>query len=268
MSQVAADLVEGQVEEVRLLGDIDIDDGDGVQTEPSRRDEPLVAADDDWSSWRARTGCTKPNSRRLRSGLELGVADLAGVGRVGAQVVDWDLDDLEIAAGTAGMLPSGSRRANKKDACPLGSKRPHSGGFSTRILPVRPAPVVTLAGLSPNQRITWLISAGMYPGDRVNFARDGERHDRFGSESRVAVILRVGRQPASKPMRPPSFCGLSWRRCAWQASSLPRARWPISMLTRSMSCHDRAKSVGRATFFQSTSRATFGRPSIPSDSDA
>jgi hypothetical protein len=41
-------------------------------------------------------------SDTLRQRLELGVADLAGVGGIGTKIVDGDVDDLEVGGGWIG----------------------------------------------------------------------------------------------------------------------------------------------------------------------
>src|SRR2546425_11671945 len=82
------------------------DDGHGLVAEAPGSNESLVAADDDVVIVSRDDGLEEPElPHRAGEGIELGVADLAGVGGVGVQVVDWNLDDLQVR-GRCCHLPS------------------------------------------------------------------------------------------------------------------------------------------------------------------
>ena len=120
---VAADLIERQVQEVGLfLAEVYEYDGHGLETQAPGGDEPLMAADDyvvlvsgdDWLN-------EAKLAQRAGEGIEIGIADLTGVGGVRMQLVDRNLGDLQVCGRCLWHSPPSSpRRALRKTPALLG----------------------------------------------------------------------------------------------------------------------------------------------------
>ena len=95
--EAPADLVEGDPEEAGLLlVEVEPDDRDGREAEAPRRDQALVAADDGVRLPPGEDGLDEAECPEAPGqGLELGLADPAGVRRVGQEPLDRDLLDAE-----------------------------------------------------------------------------------------------------------------------------------------------------------------------------
>ena len=98
---VAGDLVQGQVEQARLLqGQIHVDHRDSLKAQLPRRDQALVAADDGAVLPPGDDGVDQAELLdAARERLQLLVRDPARVGWVGTQVADGDVLDAEFGWG-------------------------------------------------------------------------------------------------------------------------------------------------------------------------
>ena len=95
---LAADAVQGQVQEVGLPGaEVQEDGGHRLVAEPPGGDEALAAARHDVVLVPGDDGLHEAElAERAGERIELLGADLARVGEVGVQVVDRNVDDLQI----------------------------------------------------------------------------------------------------------------------------------------------------------------------------